>query len=164
MHESSYLRMQEFVNKYLDKNKSLKILDIGGKLINRIYKDFFINKPNWDYKSCDIDKGQNVDIVIKDGYNWVEIKSRAYDVVISGQCMEHVADLQRWGKEIKRVLKPKGLICMIAPWSWNYHPAPIDCWRIMPDGMRWFLNDVIGCSIISVKLKEKDCIGIGRKN
>lgn len=27
--------------------------------------------------------------------------------------------------------------------AWTYHPHPLDCWRVMPDGMR-YLFDLTG--------------------
>ena len=39
-------------------------------------------------------------------------------------------------KEMVRVLKPEGLICIIAPRGFKEHRHPVDCWRFLPDGMR----------------------------
>jgi hypothetical protein len=34
------------------------------------------------------------------------------------------------------VIKPGGICITINPVSWPYHLAPVDCWRIYPDGMK----------------------------
>lgn len=86
MHESSYNNMKRFVEKYLKQyeNQELSILDIGSQNVNGSYKLLF-DKPYWKYYGCDMVEGDNVNIVLKDIYNWKEIKSHSFDVVISGQ-------------------------------------------------------------------------------
>lgn len=64
-----------------------------------------------------------------------------YDVVLSGQVIEHVQKLWVWLKELKRVTKPGGLIIIINPVSWPYHEAPVDCWRIYPEGIKALAED-----------------------
>jgi SAM-dependent methyltransferase len=64
-----------------------------------------------------------------------------YDVVVSGQVIEHVPHVWRWMKEVARVCKPGGLVITINPVSWNYHEAPVDCWRIYPEGMKALSED-----------------------
>ena len=160
MHESSMERMREFVNEYLDSNKHLRILDVGSYDVNGSYKHLFANK-NWQYFGLDIEAGPNVDIVAKELYYW-GLKHQ-FDVIISGQCLEHVADTKRWILEIRKNLKPGGIVCIIAPWNWEEHRHPVDCWRILPDGMRFLLEDVCDFEIIKISKKENDCVGIARK-
>ncbi len=64
-----------------------------------------------------------------------------YDIVLSGQVIEHVAQIWRWMREIARVTRPGGRVVTIAPCSWPMHEHPIDCWRIYPDGMRALYED-----------------------
>ena len=54
MHESSYERMREFVLKYLNPRKKLKILDVGSYDVGGNYKKLFDN-PNWEYYGGDIE-------------------------------------------------------------------------------------------------------------
>ncbi|MFW9872376.1 MAG: class I SAM-dependent methyltransferase [Candidatus Thorarchaeota archaeon] len=155
--------MSKFVNKYLDANKKTKILDIGSRRVNGkyTYKNLF-TKSNWLYHGLDLEKGDNVDIIAQTPYRWT-LPSSSYDVVISGQCLEHVQDIFSWIKEIHRIVKSKGVCCIIAPWQWPEHKAPVDCWRIMPDGMKYLLNKVAGFIITTVDISQNDVIGIGRK-
>lgn len=64
------------------------------------------------------------------------IPDDTYDVVLSAQVVEHVRKTWVWIKELNRVCKPGGIVLTINPVSWGYHEAPIDCWRIYPEGMR----------------------------
>ena len=56
--------------------------------------------------------------------------SDTYDIVLSGQVIEHVRKIWLWIKELTRVCKVGGLVITINPVSWPYHEHPIDCWRV----------------------------------
>jgi len=91
MHVSSYKNMEKFVSKHLKdhEDRDLKIIDIGSQDINGSYKPLFQNQK-WNYFGCDMVKGKNVDIVIENVYDWKNIKSGTFDIVISGQAFEHI--------------------------------------------------------------------------
>lgn len=167
MHPSSEQAMQQFIGKYLDKKKPLKIIEIGsrdpnqGKQLNATYRKMFVNE-GWTFHGLDLAPGNGVDIVSTDEYAY-PVNDGEYDVVISGQVLEHVKDMFRWIAELGRILKPGGMICVIAPWQWGYHPHPVDCWRIMRDGMRFLLNEKAGLEVIEVYEHCDDCIGIAKK-
>ena len=163
MHDTSLERMSEFTRKYLDIEKQLKILDIGSLQVgnDKTYKYLF-NKPSWSYFGLDIQSGNNVDIVAKSIEDW-GLEPEFYDVIISGQCLEHVKDTKEWIKQIDKYLKKNGLVCIIAPWQWLQHRCPIDCWRIFPDGMEFLLKDVCKFEMLENFMKATDCVGIARK-
>lgn len=92
----------------------------------------------WTCTGIDIREGVNVDIVVQP-YNY-PFEDNSFDVVLSGQAMEHVEDLVKWTNELVRVLKPGGRLCITTVWKMFYHPYPVDTWRIMPDGFRWLFN------------------------
>ena len=133
MHKSSLNKMEKFVHKYLDVDKKLKILDIGIQDINGSYKQFF-KFENWSYTGADMVPGNNVDIILTNVYQWDNIPSGSYDVVISGQAFEHIEFFWVTMYEISRILKPDGICCIIAPSGGFEHRYPIDCWRFYPDG------------------------------
>lgn len=60
----------------------------------------------------------------------------SFDLVVSGQVIEHVRRPWVWVGELARVCRPGGRVVTINPVSWPYHEAPVDCWRIYPEGMR----------------------------
>ena len=132
--------MKRFAETYLDKKKSLKILDVGSQTVPEdvmgSYKRFFENKEaDWHYVGCDMVAGNNVDIVLKNVYNWKEIKTNSFDVVISGQALEHVEYFWLTFFEIKRALKHGGISCIIVPSAGYEHKYPLDCYRYYPDGL-----------------------------
>ena len=65
----------------------------------------------------------------------------SYDVVVSGQVIEHVKKVWRWMPELARVCKPGGYVITINPVTYHYHEAPVDCWRIYPEGMKALCED-----------------------
>lgn len=83
------------------------------------------------------------------------IATNAYDVVVSGQVIEHVAKPWLWVKELARVVKPGGMVVTIGPVTWPYHEAPIDCWRIYPDGMHALYHEA-GLDPILAKAESLD--------
>lgn len=153
--------MKKFVENYLDKSKKLKILDIGSFDLNGSYKELF-DSINWKYYGADIEEGPNVDIILKGEYD-LGIDEESFDVVVSGQCLEHVKDVKLWIEQIKKVVKPGGIVCIIAPWKWPEHKHPVDCWRILPDGMTFLLKEVCKFKILEVFLRKNDCVGIAKR-
>jgi SAM-dependent methyltransferase len=162
MHVTSQARMTEFVAQYLDKNAKLKILDIGAYDINGNYRHHFDN-PNWTYVGLDQEAGPNVDIVVTDHDDWGI--NEEYDVVISGQALEHVKDMHKFIRNVEQALKPGGQTCIIAP-NHGYaseHRCPVDCWRIMPDGLKFLFTEICNLDVVKVWIQDKDCIGIATK-
>jgi len=161
--------MKDFVDKYLDKNQELKILEVGSLDVHNPRKDlvfrrYFRDNPKWEFVGLDIEAGENVDVVSEKPYDY-PFPDNHFDVVISGNTLEHVEDLHKIIKEIARIAKD--LIYITVPNAHPHHMYPIDCWRIFPDGMRFLLEDIAGLEIVECKKDkkrdEKNTIGIARK-
>lgn len=135
MHQSSFQNMKKFKETYLDASKELRILEVGSYDVNGTYRELF-NEPKWIFHGADMIPGNNVDIVLKNPYNWHNIPSNSYDVIISGQAFEHIEFFWATSLQINRVLKNSGLCCIIAPSAGPEHRYPVDCWRFYPDGMK----------------------------
>jgi len=140
MHTSSMDKMKVFRDNYLMSmsNQELVIFDIGSQVVHQheCYKSLFSDQPKWKYVGVDMVAGNNVDIVLSDTYDWSQIPSNSVDVVISGQAFEHIEFFWVSMIEIARILKPNGIVCVIAPSSGFEHRYPVDCWRFYPDGFR----------------------------
>ena len=121
MHPSSMSEMKTFAMNYA--NKKTKVLDVGSYDVNGSYKELFSN-----YTGLDIVKGPNVDVVTKKPYSW-PLKKETFDIVISGQALEHIEFPDKIMGEIKRVLKPGGYCCIIAPSAGPKHDYPVDFHR-----------------------------------
>src|SRR5947209_2826297 len=57
--------------------------------------------------------------LVTDQYNY-PVPDSKYDVVISGQVIEHVRKIWRWFPELARMCKPGGLVITINPVSWHF--------------------------------------------
>ena len=134
MHTSSMRRMEWFSKCYLQGSQKLNILDVGSYNVNGCYKEFF-NTDRYKYVGLDMEAGPNVDIVPSSPYQWEEIDNDKFDVVISGQALEHIEFFWVSIAEMVRVTKEGGLICIIAPNGFGEHRYPVDCWRFFTDGM-----------------------------
>lgn len=126
--------MQWFVQNHLRNGEKYRVLDVGSYGVNGTYKEIFASQP-FEYVGLDMQAGPNVDIVPANPYIWKEIASDSFDVVISGQAFEHIEFFWLTMKEIARVVRPGGLICIIAPRGFGFHRYPVDCYRFDVDGM-----------------------------
>ena len=167
MHYECLYTMKGFVKKYLDSNKKLRILEVGSLDVsppekNLIFRRYFDN-PNWEFIGLDIVDGNNVDVVTKEPYNY-PFPDNSFDVVICGNTLEHVEDLQRIVNEIARL--SNDLICITVPNDRGFHEDPIDCWRIFPDGMKFLLNkaglEILECERVNSD-KLFDTYAVARK-
>lgn len=169
MHQSSYERMKRLSRKFLaDKvGKPLRILDVGSRVGRGLSYRSLFKRKGWKYTGLDMSAGKNVNVVSSEPYKY-PLESESFDVVISGQCMEHVPAPWLWIKELKRVCTCGGLLIIIAPWGWDEHAHPVDCWRILPDGMRFLLVEWAGLEVLScgkerIGKRQGDCWGVASK-
>lgn len=168
MHPNSRRLMKErFVARYLSRAKDTRILDIGSRDVDGkegTYRPIFKDCPRWVYIGLDVEPGDNVDVVATDPYNFRDANTQLgrFDVVISGQCVEHVDRPWDWMRAVADCLQPGGLVCIIAPWTWEVHRYPKDCWRILPDGMHALLEHA-QIDVVETFIDDRDCVGIGYK-
>ncbi len=116
MHYSSLVKMAEF--KVFHEIDGKTVVDIGSRDINGTYKTLF---PDAEYIGVDIVPGENVDVIMG-SKEWDELED--IDIVISGQTLEHVEDRPKFMADIYDILKPGGLICIIAPSAGPSHEPP----------------------------------------
>lgn len=139
-----------------------KVLEVGSYDPGRHYRKLF---AGWDYLGIDIRHGDNVDLVPADPYYWREIEAGTFDVVISGQMLEHVEYPKYILREISRVLKPGGLACVIAPTEGPEHEPP---WygNLAAEQMREMAEEA-ALEVTSLKIHDDsvwhDCVLIATK-
>lgn len=137
MHQNSLDMMKALLSAYgPPKDSPITVVDYGSMEVPEgpgTYRSLI--PPAWEYIGVDIAPGPNVDRVMTDEYStWIPLDS--IDLVISGQCLEHVRNPFKAVAEMDRILKPGGLLFLIAPFAWECHRFPLDCFRFAPDGMR----------------------------
>ena len=136
MHKSSLRRMKWFIEHYASKisRSEIRVLDVGSYDVNGSYRHLFAGE-RYHYTGLDMEKGPNVDIFLSNPYDWDEISTDSFDIVISGQALEHIEFFWLTMSEMTRVLKKDGLLCLIAPNECGEHRYPVDCYRFFTDGM-----------------------------
>lgn len=148
MHLNTELLFKKYALPYF--KDGMKVLEIGGKGETTFYKA--VNNPNviWHTLDIDLENGSNLfehnHIVCNKEYEY-PFENNTYDIIVSGNVIEHVRKIWVWTKELNRIVKKDGHVITINPVSWPYHLAPIDCWRIYPDGAKALFEDA-GFSIL----------------
>ena len=157
MHDSSLHNMNEFKKAFVyGKNK--RVLDVGSYNVNGSYRDLFAEHT---YIGFDMRPGPNVDVT-----DWDDVATESFDYVISGQTFEHVENDVELMENIFNVLKPDGLICIIAPSTGERHDYPSDYRRYHPEDFIT-LAELTGFEVIEAKINGalpwNDCVLIARK-
>ena len=132
MHDSSMRLMIEFVQSLPADAQST--LDVGSMNLNGSYREPF-DTTGRPYVGIDVSSGPNVDVVVSDPYRWTELGEQRFDVVISGQCLEHIEYPWLTMAEMFRFMRPNGWLCVIVPSNGPEHRYPLDCYRYFPDGL-----------------------------
>jgi len=162
MHRNSLLLFQTYARPYFSGQP--KVLEIGPDAAPSGYRQAIQDTTtgtathrdtHWD--TVDFPRNFPTTFTLENEYHF-PIPSDQYDIVLSGQVIEHVRKIWVWLREVARVTKPGGLVITIGPVSWPYHEAPIDCWRIYPEGMKALCEeaglDVLDCRTESLEARE----------
>jgi SAM-dependent methyltransferase len=136
MHSNSALLFRKYALSHF--RPGLHVLEIGPDTIPSTYQclvaDVMPCAPLvWD--TLDLSRQKGLTYTATSAYTF-PIPAEHYDLVLSGQVIEHVPRIWVWMKELARVCKSGGLVITLNPVSWPYHEAPVDCWRVYPEGMR----------------------------
>lgn len=152
MHDNSMVIMEKFVKDYDVKKSS--VVDIGSYDINGNYRGLFKGK----YIGVDIVAGPNVDVIM-DSDEWKKLKD--VDVAISGQTIEHIVDRASLLSSIFDILKPNGLLCIIAPSAGDPHYYPIFTGNVSKDEMEGLVTgagfEIVSCTISDVPPFMDNC-------
>jgi SAM-dependent methyltransferase len=116
MDETSRSLMRDVIARFCFEDRT--VVDMGSYDVNGTYRDLVPGK----YIGVDIILGPNVDVIVG-SEEWDDLKD--VDAVISGQTIEHVADIPKFMGDIYSILKPGGYLCIIAPSEGPAHDYPI---------------------------------------
>ena len=137
MHDNSKLLFAKYATGFF--REGTRVLEIGPDGVPSTYRSMVSRAPAarapavWD--TVDLAGRPGMTHSARSEYEF-PIADGSYDVVLSGQVLEHVKKPWRWLPELARVCRPGGHVITISPVSWPYHEAPVDCWRIYPEGLR----------------------------
>jgi SAM-dependent methyltransferase len=107
------------------------VVDLGCG--DRPYEPLFRGRAE-RYIGIDVAGNPQADLTVRPGEP-VPLPDGTADVVLSSQVLEHVADVDFYLSECRRLLKPRGILLLSTHGSWVYHPYPTDvrrwtCWGL----------------------------------
>lgn len=134
MHENSKLIFEKYGRPYFAADT--KVLEIGPDTYPSSYQRA-VGTPTESWDTLDFAARDDLELThrLVSEYSF-PVADDSYDVIVSGNVIEHVREVWTWMKEVSRVCRPGGVVITISPITFHHHPAPVDCWRIYPDGMR----------------------------
>lgn len=117
----------------------MKVLEIGPDKFPTTLQDIS-HRPGIEWDVLGLEPDPQLQIVAKSEYEY-PLPEASYDAIVAANVLEHVRKPWIWMRELSRVVRPGGYIVTVNPVSWPYHEAPVDCWRVFPDGMQALLDD-----------------------
>ncbi|HVF70735.1 MAG TPA: class I SAM-dependent methyltransferase [Chthoniobacterales bacterium] len=108
------------------------LLDIGcGKMP---YRSFILeNSGVTTYSGLDLEGALVYEEGFRPDVTWdgrrMPLDDASFDCALATEVFEHTPDIALLLAEIRRVLKPGGLLCFTTPFLWPYHEAPHDSQR-----------------------------------
>ena len=90
------------------------------------YKDYFVSADSYLTSSPESEHKCDLLLDIRD---MNEIAGEEFDCIYCSGVLEHVFEYQKAMAEIKRVLKPGGVLLLGVPFKQAIHMAPTDYWR-----------------------------------
>ena len=121
MHLNSELIFQKYATKYFSSGQ--RVLEIGPNGFPSYFRKMIdIGGIEWhtlDIGSAHIEGGEKnpLHILSTSEYKYPIVED-TYDIVLSGQVMEHVKKIWTWVEELKRITRSGGIIITIVPVSW----------------------------------------------
>jgi SAM-dependent methyltransferase len=111
------------------------VLDFG--CARRPYRELL--PADAKYSGADLPGNPDADIHIQpDGR--VPVETGTFDLVLSTQVLEHVADPAAYIRECHRVLRPGGHLLITTHGLWIYHKDPVDYWRWTAEGLQFLVR------------------------
>lgn len=119
-----------------------KVLDYG--CAERPYRALF--GPSIEYVGADLEGNASADVRLNSDGS-VPLADAEFDLVLSTQVLEHVADPDLYVSECLRLLKPGGTVVITTHGIMFYHPDPVDYWRWTSAGLGRVLSSAGLCSV-----------------
>lgn len=118
-----------------------KIIEVGSYDVNGSLRYFIELLEPKKYIGVDIVMGPGVDIVCPAEKLVKKFGKNSFDVVISTCMLEHTREWKASVSNIKNICKQNGIIIIIVPSQWGFHPYPYDYWRFSKKDLRDIFQD-----------------------
>ncbi|WP_418263882.1 methyltransferase domain-containing protein [Flavobacterium faecale] len=121
-------------------------------------KEFF---KRTTIRTLDIDENSNANYIADLCQNNSNIiPNNLFDVVICTEVLEHTLNPFDAVKEIKRILKPNGIVCVSVPFNFRIHGPLPDCWRFTEHGLRALFISFEICELRALETQSRDLMPI----
>jgi SAM-dependent methyltransferase len=135
-------------NLFIDEIKGKRVIEVGSCDVNGSLKALVTLFEPIEYIGVDIEKGFNVDIVCNAQNLAKKFGKESFDVVISTEMIEHIADWKKVISNFKKICKPQGIILITTrSYGFGYHAYPCDFWRYEVEDMKNIFSD---CEILKI--------------
>jgi len=120
-----------------------KLLDVGAG--SSPYEDLIMASGKvseyikLDFASSDYHQGHELDLTW-DGKT-IPLDAQSVNTVFMTEVLEHVQRPGEMLREVRRVLKPGGVLFLTVPFSWPMHELPYDYHRFTPIALRAYLEE-----------------------
>ncbi len=121
-------------------------LEVGSKNYGSTqnFRSIFANKG--EYVGIDMEDGSGVDVILDltEDFEKIDAKlsGRRFSTIICLSVLEHCDQPFKMAENLTLLLKPKGKVCIGAPFSWKIHAYPNDYWRFTPEGIRMLFPNI----------------------
>lgn len=131
---------------YADHNRSRKVRHRLAALYRQLHESNGLGLNFGAGRSPHVERVVNLDVypgaqvdVVYDGRT-IPFEDATFDVVISQEVFEHIADPQAALDEVARVAKPGAQFFLQLPFIIGFHSVPGDYWRFSSTGIRLFVE------------------------
>ena len=113
-----------------------RFLDVGGR-----HGEFQHLAQGFAYHILEIDtRVQGDNVIFGDICDCPAVPSESFDVCFSNNVFEHLKEPWRAAEECVRITRRGGLMVHLAPFSWRYHPSPVDFFRYTHAGLAYLFE------------------------
>lgn len=105
--------------------------------------------PKWNYFGIDINTESHADFILDCNKDTFPLPDGTIDGIILSNSLEHIFNTNHLLNEIRRVLKPNGLIYFSVPMTFPVHAHPDDYHRFTPYCIKRLFSD---CEILCLNL------------
>jgi SAM-dependent methyltransferase len=138
-----------YIERFLAENRR----DITGRVLevqDSTYTDRYGHAVS-ERAVLDLDPGNALathvaDLTVGDG-----LPSEAFDCFVLTQTLHIIYDMPAALAQIRRILRPGGVLLATAPVASMIDPPDLDCWRVTPLAFRRLLTDAFGAGNVSVE-------------
>ena len=168
MQQGALDELRRLIRTYLDPGSTLQVLGVGagdpagadGVSACRM----LFSQAGSRYTELSLAAALNGGRRARDAWRW-PLRSRRFDVVISGRALAQTPRFWQTWREMVRVTRPGGLLLLIVPSNGRVQRDPEACWRFSPDAMH-ALAELAGLELLEATTRATvpgDTIGVFRR-